>query len=1193
MKHLRTLLIALMMIAVPFLIIQDLNNSNADMAFENDIRINTDSGNAAQDSPDIAVDGDNVYVVWQDNRRGNWDIFFRASSNRGVSFGNEIRVDDTSLTETLTDDGTDQSEPVIAVDPDGLIYITWTDEREGRPMIYMAHSDDDGATFSTNNIVSNDLLGRQGKPHMDITPGGKVMIVWEDTRLNLGHEQVYGSYTTDGVTFSTALRISDTSTEHYCYTPRIAFSDNDNAHVVWTEDRILDMDVVIANSDDGGDTFSSSYIINRDPSSSDQEMPDIDANSTDVVVVWKDSRYSSADVFITISNDMGDTFPLEVSAHPNASSGHQYEPSVNIEDDGNISISWTSSPGAADGQKSDIEMTRRFINGTFEEPETVNDPAVGITQDSAAIASGNGLVFLIWRDFRSNSQADIYFTRSISSGQEGEAPKLSGGVVNPEMGAVGQKFEFKVTYTDEENDPPFPGYPQLNLYYLAVGDELRKYPGSPFTMSRLITSPPQDMIYSNGETYIVSVTPTRELELYYNFSAKAISGNNSMVDTDLVRGPYLDWTGPEFQLISPEQDEWIGDNLVEFELNISDDHAGVDPYSISYQRYNLATESWDSWQRKGASAVMDGGSIIYSVQMVLFEGDENKIRFRAKDKVGNGEDSSGYSVSPIYSVMVDSSGPFIDVLEPLSSEILYDIDVSVKARIWDLGSNLDTDSINISYSLGGTDNFGDWIPLEKIGGIIEEDKTNEGSYFISMNLSFTYGYNNFFKISASDNLGNYRESDNTQVVIRKPVIVITDRPPLPIESIQPRVSGSVRPHITWTPTYDPDGDLVSYWLRVTDTEDNDSVIDWTYLGPGITYWDPTEETSLTPSHTYLIQVVPQANGLNGTMKNSTLLISIDANKPPEAVKDIVPKATSDSSPVIRWEPSSDPEGDDVIYFIRIGRFYNGGDVLEWTSTFTETKYEINKILGVGTYHVQIMCSDGIDFSPVSHFTISIGVYSPMVDSDRTSIVIPIKEDMDAENDDETKEEVELTIFNKGFIFDTIKLRIDGEATMRDDIDIWVIDDLIEISPGSKSNTTMIIRFSPRVKLGLYSLNVTVTSLDGISSYTKSLTIRFIEYGKINPDGVSDDGNNQEDDTQVLLWVTFAILLIILIAMAYAYYRIDRKQREEEVDVIQTRKARFAAIRGGSKTALKGKKKTKPKLPPTSMEEEEEAEEDLQ
>ena len=37
--------------------------------------------------PQIALDGNNVYVVWQDNTPGNYDIFLQRSLSNGTKFG--------------------------------------------------------------------------------------------------------------------------------------------------------------------------------------------------------------------------------------------------------------------------------------------------------------------------------------------------------------------------------------------------------------------------------------------------------------------------------------------------------------------------------------------------------------------------------------------------------------------------------------------------------------------------------------------------------------------------------------------------------------------------------------------------------------------------------------------------------------------------------------------------------------------------------------------------------------------------------------------------------------------------------------------------------------------------------------------------------------------------------------------------
>jgi len=79
-------------------------------------------------SPSIAASGNDVFVVWQDNRLGDNDIFF-ARSRDGEVFEVAERVDDSG------DDPSNQYRPAIAVGesaPAGrTIYVAWEDERYG------------------------------------------------------------------------------------------------------------------------------------------------------------------------------------------------------------------------------------------------------------------------------------------------------------------------------------------------------------------------------------------------------------------------------------------------------------------------------------------------------------------------------------------------------------------------------------------------------------------------------------------------------------------------------------------------------------------------------------------------------------------------------------------------------------------------------------------------------------------------------------------------------------------------------------------------------------------------------------------------------------------------------------------------------------------------------------------------------
>jgi len=63
--------------------------------FVPNMRIDDDSSSNPQYYPAVATDGSgNVYAVWQDLRNGNWDIYFAKSTDGGVTFGTNVRVDD-------------------------------------------------------------------------------------------------------------------------------------------------------------------------------------------------------------------------------------------------------------------------------------------------------------------------------------------------------------------------------------------------------------------------------------------------------------------------------------------------------------------------------------------------------------------------------------------------------------------------------------------------------------------------------------------------------------------------------------------------------------------------------------------------------------------------------------------------------------------------------------------------------------------------------------------------------------------------------------------------------------------------------------------------------------------------------------------------------------------------------------------
>jgi hypothetical protein len=94
----------------------------------------------------IAVSENNAYVLWWDNKTGNWEIFFRASQDNGKTFGDEINLSNDT---TRSDDGS------IAAQGNSVYVTRWnTNNQTGlREPVFIA-SNDNGNTFGDRVVLS-------------------------------------------------------------------------------------------------------------------------------------------------------------------------------------------------------------------------------------------------------------------------------------------------------------------------------------------------------------------------------------------------------------------------------------------------------------------------------------------------------------------------------------------------------------------------------------------------------------------------------------------------------------------------------------------------------------------------------------------------------------------------------------------------------------------------------------------------------------------------------------------------------------------------------------------------------------------------------------------------------------------------------------------------------------------------------
>lgn len=120
--------------------------------------------------PSIAVTGNPVHVVWADPRDGNPVIYYKRSTDGGGTWSDDLR---------LTSDTNNSDRPSVAV-AGNVVHVVWYDTRDGNREIYYKRSTDGGVSWGSDTRLTNDS-SESDFPSV-ATAGSAVHVVWHDTR---------------------------------------------------------------------------------------------------------------------------------------------------------------------------------------------------------------------------------------------------------------------------------------------------------------------------------------------------------------------------------------------------------------------------------------------------------------------------------------------------------------------------------------------------------------------------------------------------------------------------------------------------------------------------------------------------------------------------------------------------------------------------------------------------------------------------------------------------------------------------------------------------------------------------------------------------------------------------------------------------------------------------------------------------
>ena len=231
--------------------------------------------------PSTAVSGPIVHAAWEDARDGDLEIYYKRSTDGGTSWGADTR---------LTNSVGGSENPSIAVSGT-VVHVVWNDDRDGNNETYYKRSTDGGVTWGADTRLTNDRA--DGSRSALFVAGPEVHVVWYDERD--GNREIYYKRSTDaGVSWGADTRLTiDLAPSN---NPTVSVS-GPIVHLVWHDERDGNKEVYYKRSTDGGLNWGADTRITNAAGTSGR--PSVSVSGQAVHVVWYDDRDGNSEVYYT------------------------------------------------------------------------------------------------------------------------------------------------------------------------------------------------------------------------------------------------------------------------------------------------------------------------------------------------------------------------------------------------------------------------------------------------------------------------------------------------------------------------------------------------------------------------------------------------------------------------------------------------------------------------------------------------------------------------------------------------------------------------------------------------------------------------------------------------------------------------------------------------------------------------------
>ncbi len=290
--------------------------------FDENIRINEIKGTTGHGSPSIAIDEDNLYVVWEDDRFGFEELYFTSSLKNDIKFSKDFQVAEETGSRVL---------PSISV-LNRTVYVAMMNKNNWDIEFTEGHPVNGIYRFDKPIRVNDDPSGNwHYAPSLAVDDEKNACIAWLDSR-NTNYDIYFSHGIKENGTwrFSKNVIVNDDSTNASQYTPSVAF-ENGSVYIAWYDDRNKNFDIYFSTGRLENDNwkFEKNIRVN-DKVDGDQMHPTIAARGGEIFIVWEDGRDGGSDIYFSKGVMKDDALEFGKNVKVNDIRGKHYDPQIAI-----------------------------------------------------------------------------------------------------------------------------------------------------------------------------------------------------------------------------------------------------------------------------------------------------------------------------------------------------------------------------------------------------------------------------------------------------------------------------------------------------------------------------------------------------------------------------------------------------------------------------------------------------------------------------------------------------------------------------------------------------------------------------------------------------------------------------------------------------------------------------------------------